>query len=360
MFESEILIEGDGLGAWGAAAILAQKGFRVTVAGGGNPPFASRVLALSWPSCELLKSFGLWDKSLEHDPIEAIWVGEKGRSEAKFFSREIFLPLWGFCVEYAPLLALFQKVARAFGAQEFGADKLFFEEKGGWVWAKDERGKTAALASLAICTRAPEKGVFLYSDPLLYFHCEAKRQDNTAFEHFSRDFSLVLLPQGEGYTCLLTLNKEKSLDILSMGQEDFLFWLSGIFPPSAPCPLRTSEKHLYHPCLFLGKRRQGKKILYLGDGWHRMHPALAQGFNLAIRDLRWLVGEGPPWKDVTSRFAQDRQKDVLLTAMTSHLGACAVAPRSFLSPLRSAGLEALLPFPFAWRFFLSRLSWGWE
>ena len=171
------------------------------------------------------------------------------------------------------------------------------------------------------------------------------------WEYFLPDGALVLLPmppfKKQGRMLAIRVASEERCAALA-GQEEpqFLAELQAIFG-EAPRLLRAGVRRVQKLQVVHAAEQVRRGLVLLGQSAHSLHPAGAQGFNLALRDAEILAQflteahlAGQPGGDlrVLQRYAASRSADQHLTAALTR----ALAPRRHPLPWVRGPLISLL------------------
>jgi 2-octaprenyl-6-methoxyphenol hydroxylase len=191
----------------------------------------------------------------------------------------------------------------------------------------------------------------------------AAQHGNVAWERFTSEGPVALLPLGERYAVVLTCADEAVAGITALDDEAFLALLQQRFGTrlrfNAPTP-RTA-----YP-LGLRYRRDpvGERQVWLGNAAQTLHPVAGQGFNLALRDI-WELAQAlgaaadPGAPEVLAAYARGRQTDrrgaIAFTDLLIDGFASDFAP---LKHARGAGLLALDLLPPLRAFVAKRMIYG--
>jgi 2-octaprenyl-6-methoxyphenol hydroxylase len=186
-----------------------------------------------------------------------------------------------------------------------------------------------------------------------------------AWERFTPDGPLALLPLGDDYSVVFTVPPEKADFLMQMNDAAFLAALQQQFGTRLRFTA-TSPRARYPLALRLRKNLCSAREVWIGNAAQTLHPVSGQGFNLGIRDAYELadqllaqgnsdLGE----LSVLQQYAQgrnlDRQGSVAFTD-----GIVRAFSNNF-SPLRVArglGLLTLDLCPMARKFVAGRMIWG--
>ena len=336
-----------------------------------------RTLALSHGSRQILERIGVWASLRESTPIATIHVSHKGGlGRALLSAREEGVPALGYVLSYGELNRALQgvlqanQVAVSFGASvaevNAGADSASLVIDG------EHPHKIAArLAIVADGGRGdqapPARLKRDYGQVAVVAEIRTELPHlNLAYERFTPDGPVALLPKGEGYALVWVCAPQQAERIASLDDEAFLAALQRHFGyrqgrmlaagPRARFPLRLDWR---------GPGRQSR-VVRIGNAAQTLHPVAGQGFNLGLRDAfelaRLLIEHAdtdPGEAGLLSKFASARRTDALGgIAFTDFL------VRSFstdLAPIRHArglGLMVLQACPPLRHFVVRRMMYG--
>jgi 2-octaprenyl-6-methoxyphenol hydroxylase len=186
-----------------------------------------------------------------------------------------------------------------------------------------------------------------------------------AWERFTPDGPLALLPLGDDYSVVFTVPPEKADLLMQMNDAAFLAALQQQFGTRLRFTA-TSPRARYPLALRLRKNLCSTREVWIGNAAQTLHPVSGQGFNLGIRDA-WeladqLLAQGnsdPGQLAILQQYAQGRNLDRQGSAGFTD-GIVRTFSNNF-SPLRVArglGLLALDLCPMARKFVAGRMIWG--
>ena len=193
-----------------------------------------------------------------------------------------------------------------------------------------------------------------------------------AWERFTPDGPLALLPLGEAYAVVFTVPPAKAEALLQLNDTDFLAALSAQFGRAmrfTACGPRSA----WPLALRLRKQLIAERQVWIGNSAQTLHPVSGQGFNLGLRDA-WELAEtlldgadrqpdpraaDPGAPAPLAAYARRRQPDRYASAAFTD-GIVRLFSND-LAPLRAArglGLLALDTFPPLRHFIAKRMIWG--
>ena len=186
-----------------------------------------------------------------------------------------------------------------------------------------------------------------------------------AWERFTPDGPLALLPLGEDYSAVFTVPPEKSDALMAMDDTAFLVALQHQFGTRLRFTA-TSPRARYPLALRLRQKLFAQREVWIGNAAQTLHPVSGQGFNLGIRDA-WELAETLLAQPTGDPGAAELLADHARSRSLDRYGSAAFTDgivRTFsnnLAPLRVArglGLLALDLTPMARKFVAGRMIWG--
>jgi 2-octaprenyl-6-methoxyphenol hydroxylase len=195
-----------------------------------------------------------------------------------------------------------------------------------------------------------------------------------AFERFTPEGPMALLPLGNRYGLVWTTTPAQGEALLALPDAEFLDTLADRFGSSAPLRRgapsggfeRIAERHTFPLRLEYAKRIVDERRVLLGNAAQALHPVAGQGFNLGLRDAYELAQEllATPREEIGARdrlaaYARRRRPDRIAGIAFTHglLGVFGTdAP--LLSWPRGLALTLLDALPPAKRAFTRAMLFG--
>jgi len=375
--QAEILIVGGGPVGCTLALALQQAGRSVVLierrplaaerTSGANP---FRPIALSYASRLILERVGVW-ASVPVTAIEQVHVSQLGAPGRTLLrAADAGLPALGYVTDYTALNDTLIAGTRAAGI----------------VWLDRAQAEQVEPGADTVRLRGLRDGEELELVGRCVVHAEGTGEDmrlrrygqmgivtrietqpparHCAYERFTPDGPLALLPQAGGYAVVWSLREARAeplatapdavfLDALARTIGGRLGALRAVGPRSAT-PLALRER----------ASRIGPRQAYVGNAAQTLHPVAGQGLNLGLRDAwdlaeLWRRASDPGAADTLGGFSASRRLDARAT-----VGMTDALLRSFGSahPLMRAGrcmaMTALDLLPPARRFFARRMIFG--
>jgi 2-octaprenyl-6-methoxyphenol hydroxylase len=150
--------------------------------------------------------------------------------------------------------------------------------------------------------------------------CTVKTQQphgHRAYERFTPDGPIALLPLGDEYALVWTTPNEQLEARLALSDADFLSQLQSAFGDRQGAFLAASRRNAFPLKLLLAAATPSSRIVRIGNAAHTLHPVAGQGFNLGVRDA-WKLAEtllDTPRDRIgetafTQRYEKTRQFDI--------------------------------------------------
>ena len=327
-----------------------------------------RALALSHGARELLEQIEGWPTRAA-TPIETIHVSQKTGFGRTLIDRADYrLPALGYVVRYRDLAAA---LAARLTDGALLAETEILDTK------PDDSGVTVALRHAGTLRRIrckllvhaegtpaddPEVKVSDYAQHAVI--CEVTPtpgHGRRAWERFTPDGPLALLPLGDEYSIVFTLPPAKADTVMALDDDAFVAALASQFGRSMRFS-KPGKRSRFPLALRLRTSLHRGREVWIGNTAQTLHPVSGQGFNLGLRDA-WQLAE-ILLKDGVDRsnlaaYAVSRRldrdggaffTDKVVKAFSNDCGP--------LKLVRGLGLLALDVFPPARHFVAKRMIWG--
>src|SRR5574343_180790 len=337
-----------------------------------RPPAAlqadPRALALSHGARELLEQIASWPTRAA-TPIETIHVSQKDGFGRTLIDRADYkLPALGYVVRYRDLAAAL--------AANLKPDSLLAEAEMLHI-DTDADGATVALrhagqlrtirCKLLVHAEGtpgddPAVSIRDYGQHAVICEvtptpCHGKR----AWERFTPDGPLALLPLGNEYSIVFTLPPAKADTVMALDDDAFVATLQAQFGRRMTFAKPGPRSRFPLALRMRDTLAKGGEV-WIGNTAQTLHPVSGQGFNLGIRDA-WQLSEILLKKgfdrSILTDYAASRRvdrrgsaffTDSIVKAFSNDIGPLKLA--------RGLGLFALDVFPPARHFVAKRMIWG--
>lgn len=301
-----------------------------------QPSYDDRGLALSFTTCAILERLGLWSEvSSAANPIRRIHVSEQGRFGCvRLDAGRLGLDALGHVV-IARLLgnALYQALARVNNVDmlcparvesvSLGRRAVTLVIAGNegrrslrcrlLVVADGTGSSLRSLLGIGVCRRD-------YGQSALVANASpARHHEDTAYERFSPEGPLALLPLRDGQCVAVLAVRNPDLEAYTrLGAAEFLARLNSRFGRRLGGFNSIGARRSYPLTLVRAKQQVLDRVVLLGNAAHTIHPNGAQGFNLALRDVAGLAeqlsaalaaGEDPGKRRILDAYLNERRAD---------------------------------------------------
>jgi len=310
----DIAIVGGGMVGASLAVALQGIGVRTVLieaipfGAAAQPSFDERTTALSNGSRRIFETLGVWrGVASAAAPIARIHVSDRGHfGFARIDAREQGLAALGYVVPNRALgAALWSRLGQAEGltvlcpaevaAIEFGerAVGLTVKQAGGTslslraglVVAADG-AESQVRAAFGVAAEVRDYGQTAVITTVL----PRKFHDHTAYERFTAEGPLALLPLSDGRcTLVLTLQHAVAESAMSWSDEEFLRELQRRFGFRLGRFLKVGRRVAYPLSLTRARRTSAGRCIIVGNAAQGLHPVAGMGFNLGLRDAATLA-----------------------------------------------------------------------
>lgn len=297
----DIAICGAGPVGLALAALLAKRGVPATrIALLDAKTLAQTVqdprsIALSYGSRQILEQAQAWP--IAATPIEQIHVSRRGHFGRTLIDcSEQNLPALGYVSRYGAIVAALGAVAERAGVSILRPLQVSaVQEQHDCVLLQcaDERSFSARIVVQA------EGGVFAeqtaralrrdYDQIAIIAHvtCSAPVAQR-AFERFTEEGPLALLPQEDGYALVWCARQAAVERLLTLNDQAFLAALQQAFGHRLGLFRTTSARQSY-PLGLNAYPASSARIVAIGNAAQTLHPVAGQGLNLGLRDATVLA-----------------------------------------------------------------------
>ena len=334
----DVLIRGAGpVGCVAALALRGAKEVRILGKEAERPVF--RPIVLSYASRLILERLGVWSE-LSTTTIDAIHVSQAGAfGRTVFDARDSGVPALGYVLEYAALVDALRASAKDLFTNEEMPARCVVHAEGAAPQAEEKRyGQDALVAAVQYAPGAA----------------------STAFERFTAEGPLALLPLAGRYALVWSMRPERARRLAAAPADEFLEELAHAAGSRPGRPLAVEARAVQPLVLRVTRKAVAERAVYIGNAAQTLHPVAGQGLNLGLRDA-WDLAQimrdaaDPGAADTLARFAARRRLDARAAVRVTDMLATLLLRKNVLTGL---GLTALDLFPAPRRFFARRMIFG--
>jgi 2-octaprenyl-6-methoxyphenol hydroxylase len=296
MVDYDVLIAG--AGPVGSALALALRGVSsvalLEARSEGSSLSAARPIALSHGSRLILERLGAWEALQPATPIARIHISQRGGfGQAELDCEEARLPALGYVVDYNRLTQVLSQLA-AGACDYFGGASVLTLGAGpdaGRVsyqvgtTSKQMSARLVALADGGTVARVTQVRTRDYRQAALTAEITCARPHrNVAYERFTAEGPLALLPFGARLALVWSISSSSARELCSMPEHEFLQHLQRAFGQRLGA-FEAAGPRVSHPlALKVTGTLQLSRAVVLGNAAQTLHPVAGQGFNLGLRD----------------------------------------------------------------------------
>jgi 2-octaprenyl-6-methoxyphenol hydroxylase len=363
----DIAVAGGGPVGCALAAALGRSPLSVARIAGATTA-ADRPIALSHGSRLILERLRAWD-GIASTPIHAVHVSQRGAfGRTLMTAREHGLPALGYVASYSAVLA---PLAGAAPAMEGALVAWNAHPDGVRLRLRRGAGEVELHARLLVLAdgggSTPADHAREYGQDALVAEVEPVRAHrNVAWERFTREGPIALLPFGERLALVWSAPTATISRLLALSDAEFLAALRVAFGARLGGFARSGPRSAFPLALRYRSAPPAPHVIVIGNAAQTLHPVAGQGLNLGLRDA-WELAElvlGTPNDEIggaklVGRYSRRREADRRAgIVVTDSLVRLFSNDRAWLGVVRGAGLAALDLLPPARRFLARRMMFG--
>ena len=354
-------------------AMLEAQADRTTISDG-------RTLALSWNSFLILNQLDAWSDEMVSFPIRAIHISDRGNfGQSTVSASDLNLTELGFVVRFQDLLPqlrmeLIKQNVETFFHTEATSIKKSEEYSSINITSKGlDKTISSRLVVMADGGQSLNIAGLKYKKSIEYGHkaivgivkSDAK-PSNIAYERFTDAGPIALLPRGNEFSFVWSVNSDGVDSLLNETDENFLSRFQSAFGDRCGNFTAIREKRSYTLSTKIAEQPSGGGIVIVGNASQALHPIAAQGLNLGFRDawdLAQLCGQLDEKKlnrsETVRDFRRKRRWDRFQTAVfSSSLNRLFSSKMLGMRRGRGLGLLALDLVPLAKKIIIKQLIFG--
>ena len=325
----DILIVGGGM--VGASLAVALKPLKLNIAlvdafkprDTKHPAYDDRAIALSYGSSLIYKGMGMWSNiQTDATAIKQIHVSDKGHFGAtRLSAKKEKVDALGYLVE-----------ARLLGKQLYTAlnsddniehiiparvESLNYHDDYLEVSLDNNGKKQTIRCQLLVAADGTNSTIRTLSGigtqrsdyhqvGIIANVSTEKPHNNQAFERFTADGPIALLPMSNNRSSLIwTQPSNKADDILALDDKTFLDKLGEAFGYRLGRFTKAGKRSSFPFALVRSDKNTAERVALIGNASHTLHPVAGQGLNLALRDVAVLA-------DLLAKYSSKETKQLLI------------------------------------------------
>ena len=309
----DIAIIGGGLVGSVMAIALAQLNFKVALIEANAPikqaekdPRDDRAIVLSYGSKNILESLGLWSYFESYTtPIKKIHVSDRGHfGKVRIDAAEENVDALGYVVLAYPLGVGISEGLKKYPdhiTTIYQAKFQDFEDDFAQVVVDVNGEKQIIKTDLVIASdgsNSPVRHQLNIETEITDYHQRVviaqieleKNHDFTAYERFTANGPLALLPQGDKTAALIwSASPDDAKKISQLNSKDFIERLQNEFGYSLGEFKNPTKPYVFPLQLIQAKSLGTPGVILVGNSAHTLHPIAGQGLNLGLRDVALLA-----------------------------------------------------------------------
>ncbi|MDR3479183.1 MAG: FAD-dependent monooxygenase [Burkholderiaceae bacterium] len=375
--EVDIAVCGAGPVGLAFALLLVKRGLpaeRITLIDAKSVEQAAddpRSIALSYGSKQIMEEIGAWP--IAADAIHQIHVSRRQRFGKTLIDRAEFnLPALGYVARYGALASVLNACAKRAGIAILRPQQVTGIEEAASAVTLTLADGSAIRAGIAV---QAEGGVFAeqagravrrdYDQTGIIAQCWTSAAiPHRAFERFTDEGPLALLPQDDGYSLVWCVRPAHAAQLLALSDAAFLAELEQAFGTRVGRFVRITPRVAF-PLGLNAQPAATARTVAIGNAAQTLHPVSGQGLNLGLRDAA-VLAQALAQQDGASAIAQFtalRQTDRRLTIGLTDTLARIFATEAGGTPaqtLLGAALGLVDAFKPAKRVLAEHLMFGWR
>ena len=329
-----------------------------------------RALALSYGSRQLLERLQAWNAAAS-TAIHQIHVSQRGGFGRTLINAEDYkTPALGYVLRYRDLAAtLDARLANGQLIDQCRIDHIETDDDGATLSVTQHETPRRIRTKLIVHaegTPNDDPGIKVRDYEQQAIVAEVRpvpAHNNRAWERFTPDGPLALLPLGQDYSLVFSVPPAKAAQLLALDDEAFLTALRKQFGQRLDF-IASGPRTSFPLALRARPQITQQRQVWIGNSAQALHPVSGQGFNLGLRDAWELADVLLEHRDAgnpaaLARYANRRQPD-RYGSMAFTDGIVRLFSND-LPPLRIArrlGLLALELAPPLRHFVAKRMIWG--
>lgn len=314
--EFDVIIVGGGMVGASLAVALAPLPLQIAVIeafdprqrGVSQPSYDDRSTAIANGSQQILETIGVWaGMAQEATAISDIHISDRGHfGIGRISAVEEKVPALGYVVPNRAigrsLWAALESFANIRMFCPARLESLLDRGDSVQVGLTGEDGNTIELHGRLVAAADGAQSVvrkILGIDATVWDYGQTaiisnvtteKPHRNVAYERFTADGPMAVLPMTEGRSALVwTVPSEQAEEILQLSDRQILDRLQELFGYRLGHWQKIGKRVSYPLSMSKAKQQTRHRVAIIGNAAHGLHPIAGQGFNLSLRDVAGLA-----------------------------------------------------------------------
>ena len=271
-----------------------------------QPSYDDRSIALSYGSSRIYQGMGIWNTlQAGVENIQHIHVSDRGHFGAtRLEAVQENVPALGYVVESRVLGKLLYDELNSSDIEQFVPAKVFgLEQAADCVHVNIERNGIAdtlqtRLLVVSDGTNSSVRDMLgigvtrseYHQTALIANVTTAEPHRNTAYERFTANGPLALLPLTQGRYSLVWTHRDEAVEAtMQLDDAAFLSKLQAEFGYRQGAFTKVGQRATYPLVLQKSVQEVAGRAVVIGNSSHALHPVAGQGLNLGLRDVATLA-----------------------------------------------------------------------
>ena len=266
----------------------------------GEPPRGERSIALSHGARLILERAGIWctlaGARSAVTPIVTVDISQAGGfGMTRLDAAEVGLPALGYVVSYVALQSTLDAALAARGIDvRFGSRAT--SVGGTQAYASIALPDDVLTSRLAVVADGSGTAIdrntryrFDYRQAALVAQLAlAQPHRNVAYERFTGEGPIALLPEGDHYGLIWTVTPERAQALVELSDDAFVDTLKRRVGSRASAISGVANRRTFPLALEFAVAPAGSRCVAIGNAAQTLHPVAGQGVNLGLRDAHVL------------------------------------------------------------------------
>lgn len=296
-----------------------------------------RSIALSYGSRQIFEAINSWP--IAATQINQIHVSRRGHFGRTLIEREEYdLPALGYVTRYGAMVTALNAHVSSIGInliRPASVTNLVENDEAVTLTFSDRADITAKIVVQAeggIFTEQVKKSVHRdYGQTAIVAHVTVSSPiPHRAFERFTDEGPLALLPQEDGYALVWCVKAETAQALLALNDAEFLEQLGSAFGTRLGRFTATTPRNTF-PLGLNAQAASSARTVAIGNAAQTLHPVAGQGLNLGLRDASVLARllakqiDANALQEFSANRTSDRNATIHLTDIMARIFASAPA-----------------------------------